>query len=118
MNEKRFKNLIEIASLVDNNDKDVSAVLDREDLLELKDLIKTNFRLVSEREDALCNCIEYDKTLNKALAFIKDNAIKSDEWEEINSRMIPVDMRPIGKIAYKTLSAKKVKELDEILKGE
>ena len=61
---------------------------------------------------------DYKTRINKALVLIKDNAIKSDEWEEINSRTIPVDMRPIGKITYKTLCAKKVKELSEMLKGE
>ncbi len=52
--------------------------------------------------------------IDKAIKFIKRNCILSDCWKEIDFG----NFVPIGKIKYKSLSSKKVKELLDILKGE
>ena len=49
----------------------------------------------------------------KATKYIKENCILSDSWEDLGF----CDFVPIGRIKYKSLSSKKVKDLLYILKG-
>lgn len=53
------------------------------------------------------------KTIDKAIEYIKENCVLSDEWKELDF----CNFVPIGKITYNSLSPKKVRKLLDILKG-
>ena len=54
---------------------------------------------------------EQDQKIDKAIEYIVKNCILSDEWKELDF----CNFIPTGKITYKQLTPKKVKELLEIL---
>lgn len=56
---------------------------------------------------------ELEDRIYKAIEYIEKNCILSDTWKDLGF----CDFVPIGKIKYKALSSKKVKELLDILKG-
>lgn len=51
---------------------------------------------------------------NKAINYIQTNCIFATEWKDLGF----CNFVPVGKITYKSLSAKKVKELLKILKNK
>ena len=54
---------------------------------------------------------DYKSIIKEVRKYVKSNCIVSDVWKEIeNNKFVP-----IGKVNYKSLSSKKVKELLEIL---
>ncbi len=57
---------------------------------------------------------ELKQRINKAIEYIKDNCILSDEWTDLDF----CNFVPTGNIKYKQLSSKKVKDLLSILRGE
>ena len=81
-------------------------------LVEEKD--KEIERLTAESTEWESKFYDEAKKVDKAIEYIETNCILSDVWEEKGF----CNFVPIGKIEYKPLSTKKVKELLKILKGE
>ena len=69
-------------------------------------LIKVLKKWYFEKED-------YKERIDKATEYIKDNCILSDAWTELDF----CNFVPTGRIKYKQLSSKKVKDLLDILIG-
>ena len=70
-----------------------------------------------EEQRKLFNHIVKDdckQRIDKAIEYIKDNCILSDEWTDLGF----CNFVPTGNIKYKQLSSKKVKDLLDILRGE
>ena len=94
----------------EEKDKEIERLKQEKEKLE-NIIIETN----SEKEK-LFNHLINDKPQQrneKAIEYIKKNCILSDTWEDLDF----CNFVPIGKIKYKFLSNKKVKELLDILKG-
>ena len=57
--------------------------------------------------------VDLKQRINKAIEYIEENCVLSDEWKELDF----CNFIPTGKITYKSLSSKKIKDLLDILKG-
>ena len=56
----------------------------------------------------------YKERIDKATEYIENNCILSDEWTDLGF----CNFVPTGRIKYKQLSSKKVKDLLDILRGD
>lgn len=89
----------------------------RDELIEsLYNITKENERL-NKQYDLMENSLdEKQEVIDKAIEYIKNNCILSNEWTE--TEWGSLNFIPTGKITYKPLSKNKVKELLNILKGD
>lgn len=77
-------------------------------------MTQENDRLRKEIE-RLNNIInELEERINKAIKYINQNCILSDEWKEIGF----CNFVPVGSIEFKQLSETKIKILLSILRGD
>lgn len=79
-----------------------------------KSLESLNNYLFSENEKLNAIIDDLEERIYKSKEYIVKNCILSDEWKELDF----CNFIPTGKITYKQLTPKKVKELLEILGGK
>lgn len=78
---------------------------------ENKQLKEENERLKEWKEDLLNENIALENIRKEAIEYINNNCVLSDEWTDLGF----CNFIPSGKITYKQLTPKKVKELLKIL---
>lgn len=80
-------------------------------LVEEIERLKEEIKGYEQERERVLNII--DERNHKAIEYIEKNCILSNTWKDLDF----CNFVPIGKIKYKDLSNKKVKELLDILKG-
>ena len=72
-----------------------------------------NYPIEEQLEEALKYENIYKSRIEKVVEYIKQNCILSDEWKDLDV----CNFVPIGKITYKQLNKKGIKQLLDILNG-
>jgi hypothetical protein len=93
----------------------VEKYIKNKEVEELKEQLEND---IDRYEDTISYQLGFDKgkeymqhKIDKAIEYIKNNCVLSDEWRDLGF----CNFIPTGKITYKQLTPKKVKELLEIL---
>lgn len=80
---------------------------------QLREVLKSTNEVAKEYVRIEKHCDELGNRIDKAIEYINKNCVLSDEWTDLDF----CNFIPTGKITYKQLTPKKVKNLLEILGG-